>query len=217
MQRLPKEPIAFPLSPFPLPRFALLAGKSNGGPEVDTPMWVFGYGSLLWNPGFPVAEAVVGRLSGFHRSFCMRSIHHRGTVEAPGLVLALDARDGAHCTGLALRVEPGAEAATRAALRERELISSAYVEALCPVALTTGQTVTCVTYVIDPEHVQYCDLALEEQAQIIATARGGRGPNDAYLINTAQHLADLGLSDPDLDWLAMRVQQLKSVSDTAQE
>ncbi|MBL3567146.1 gamma-glutamylcyclotransferase, partial [Rhodovulum sulfidophilum] len=65
--------------------------------------------------------------------------------------------------------------------------------------------------VIDPDHVQYCGgLPLEEQAQIIARAQGGMGPNDEYLFNTVAHLAELGLSDPDLDWLADRVRALKS-------
>ena len=82
------------------------------------PLWVFAYGSLLWNPEFPIAERRIARVSGWHRSFCMRSIHHRGTEADPGLVLALDEMAGAHCDGLALRVAPGAEAETLAALRE---------------------------------------------------------------------------------------------------
>lgn len=86
-------------------------------------MWVFGYGSLIWHPGFPVAERRIARLTGWHRSFCMRSIHHRGTEEAPGLVLALDRAEGAVCDGVAFRVSPGAEEHTLAELRERELVS----------------------------------------------------------------------------------------------
>jgi cation transport protein ChaC len=80
-------------------------------------LWVFGYGSLIWDPGFPVAERRIATLKDWHRSFCMRSIHHRGTVESPGLVLALDRAPGAACAGVAFRVEAGAEAATIAALR----------------------------------------------------------------------------------------------------
>lgn len=174
-------------------------------------MWVFGYGSLLWNPGFPVAEAQPARLADWHRSFCMSSIHHRGTVEAPGLVLALDAAEGAHCDGLALRVSPGAEDETLAYLRERELVSSAYLETRQAVRLLADgrQIANVLTYVIDPDHDQYRgDLSLEAQAQIIAHAVGGRGPNDAYLYNTAAHLHELGLADPDLDWLAARVRAL---------
>ena len=176
---------------------------------MDAPMWVFGYGSLIWDPGFPVAERQLARLSGWHRSFCMRSIHHRGSETAPGLVLALDEAPGATCAGVAFRVAPGAEAETLTALRERELISSAYLERVLPVTLTTGAQVPALVYVIDPHHVQYCGgLALEDQAQIIATARGGRGPNRDYLFATAAHLHDLGIADPDLDWLAARVRAL---------
>lgn len=172
-------------------------------------MWVFGYGSLIWHPGFAVAEQRVARLSGWHRSFCMRSIHHRGTEAAPGLVLALDEAPGAVCDGVAFRVAPGTEAETLAGLRERELISSAYLERELPVALAGGGTVTALAYVIDPDHVQYCGgIALEEQAQIIAAAVGGRGPNRDYLFSTAAHLAALGIADPDLEWLAARVRGL---------
>lgn len=172
-------------------------------------MWVFGYASLLWNPGFPVARHALATLPGWHRSFCMYSIHHRGTEDHPGLVLALDAAEGGACSGQALLVEPGTEDETLAYLRERELISSAYLEKNLPVTLDTGEVVEAVTYVIDRDHVQYCGhLTLEEQARIIATAVGGRGPNTEYLYNTARHLAELGLPDHDLDWLTERVRCL---------
>ncbi|MEW2911235.1 gamma-glutamylcyclotransferase [Leisingera sp. JC11] len=172
-------------------------------------MWVFGYGSLLWNPGFPVARREVAVLHGYARSFCMTSIHHRGSEEKPGLVLALDAVEDAHCKGIALAVESGHEEQTLAELRERELISSAYLERDLAVELGDGSSVTAVTYVIDPHHVQYCGgLSLEEQAQIIAHAVGGRGPNTEYLYNTAEHLAEIGLHDSDLDWLAGRVREI---------
>jgi cation transport protein ChaC len=174
---------------------------------MQEPLWVFGYGSLIWDPGFPVAERRIATLDGWHRSFCMRSIHHRGTVDAPGLVLALDRADGAACTGVAFCVQPGHEAATLAALRERELVSSAYLEKTLPVATPDGP-LDALTYVIDPDHVQYCHLELEEQARIIATATGGRGANRDYLWSTTTHLADLGIADPDLDWLADRVRAL---------
>ena len=174
---------------------------------MHAPLWVFGYGSLIWNPGFPVAERRIARLNDWHRSFCMRSIHHRGTVDQPGLVLALDQAAGAHCTGVAFRVDTGHEAATLFALRERELISSAYLEKVLPVATDDGQ-IEALAYVIDPDHVQYCQLDREEQALIIAQAVGGRGPNSDYLWSTTAHLAELGIADPDLDWLASRVRDL---------
>lgn len=174
---------------------------------MHAPLWVFGYGSLIWDPGFPVAERRIGRLDGWHRSFCMRSIHHRGTVESPGLVLALDRQDGAHCTGIVFRVEPGHESATLTGLRERELISSAYLEATLPVSTPAGP-LDALAYVIDPDHDQYCQLDHEAQAQIISRAVGGRGRNCDYLWSTAAHLTELGINDPDLDWLAERVRAL---------
>ncbi len=176
-------------------------------------MWVFGYGSLLWEPGFDFTEKVMARLDGWHRSFCMRSIHHRGTEAAPGLVLALDAAADAACAGLAFAVSGEKADTTLAYLRERELISSAYLEMLLPVTLADGRSVKAVTYVIDPEHVQYCGgLPLEEQAEIIASAKGGRGENRDYLWNTAWHLHDLGIADAELDWLADRVRTLTTIA-----
>lgn len=171
-------------------------------------LWVFGYGSLLWNPGFEVAEQAVATLDGWHRSFCMSSIHHRGTEDHPGLVLALDSAEQGHCHGLALRVKPGTEEAALEDLRERELVSSAYLERELTVRLADGRDVMAVTYVIDPEHVQYVHLSLEEQANVISTAVGGRGPNTDYLYNTAAHLSELGIEDAELDWLSARVREI---------
>ncbi|MEM7718975.1 MAG: gamma-glutamylcyclotransferase [Pseudomonadota bacterium] len=173
------------------------------------PLWVFGYASLMWNPGFPVAEHALGTLRGYRRSFCMSSIHHRGTVASPGLVLALDPEDTESCTGLALRVEAGAELETVTYLRERELISSAYLERIVPITLASGATVDALAYVVDKTHEQYvAHLDLEEQAQIITHAVGGRGPNTEYLWNTVDHLVELGIDDADLNWLAERVRSL---------
>lgn len=174
-------------------------------------MWVFGYGSLLWNPGFEVAESVIAKLPGYARSFCMRSIHHRGTVQHPGLVLALDSHPDRACEGLAMRVAAGQEDTTLAYLRERELVSAAYLERMLDVTLADGRVVQALVYVIDEHHEQYCGgLSLEEQAQIIAHAVGGRGPNDEYLHNTASHLTQIGLHDPSLEWLDERVKTLTS-------
>lgn len=171
-------------------------------------IWIFGYGSLIWNPGFAHGQTRIARLEGYERSFCMRSIHHRGTPAHPGLVLALDAGTGG-CEGLAFEVDGRIAEETLEYLRARELISAAYLERTVPVVLQDGPVVQAVTYVIDRAHGQYCGgLPLEEQAQIIAQAEGGRGPNRDYLVNTARHLADLGLRDPDLDWLSARVEEL---------
>ncbi|MDJ1009035.1 MAG: gamma-glutamylcyclotransferase [Paracoccaceae bacterium] len=178
---------------------------------MDAPLWVFGYGSLMWNPEFPYRRREVARIEGFHRSFCMSSIHHRGTEDAPGLVLALDETPGAVCDGIAFEVAPEAADGTLHLLRERELISSAYVEHWLPLRLGEGGNVEALAYVIEKTHVQYRgDLGLEEQAQIIHRAVGGRGPNTEYLYNTVEHLAELGIVDADLDWLARRVRVLEA-------
>lgn len=176
---------------------------------TENGFWVFGYGSLLWQPGFVHSKRQVARMNNYARSFCMRSIHHRGSVEEPGLVLALDHKDGAFCDGLAVFVEPDHAKATLTYLRERELISSAYLEQIHSIQLRDGPDVAAVCYVIDADHVQYCGgLPLEEQAEIIASAVGGRGPNDEYLYNTAAHLRELGIEDHDLNWLEARVRML---------
>lgn len=176
---------------------------------MSTDLWVFGYGSLLWNPGFAHVETALAVLDGYHRSFCMRSIHHRGTEAEPGLVLALDAAKGARCAGMAFRVEAGARAETLTYLRERELVSSAYIEVVREVRLDDGRVVEAVVYVIDPDHVQYCGgLPLVEQAEIIARAVGGRGANRDYLFNTADHLDALGIADGELSWLARTVRAM---------
>lgn len=172
-------------------------------------MWVFGYGSLIWNPGFAFAERRLAVLPGFSRSFCMRSVHHRGTPEAPGLVLALDRAEGAACQGLAFRAEDGAEDAVLTMLRERELISSAYLEEVHPVRLDQGGEVRATVFVVDRAHVQYCGgLPLDEQAAIISRATGGRGGNAEYLHNTVAHLTELGIAEPDLVWLDGAVKRL---------
>ena len=170
--------------------------------------WVFGYGSLLWNPGFTPAQSVKARLHDYHRSFCMLSIHHRGSEDDPGLVLALDAVPGGQCTGLAFQVADAEADAVLEELRARELISSAYVERHVDLETDAGDTIKALAYVIDPDHVQYCQFDLERQAQMIARAVGGRGPNTEYLFNTADHLQQLGIADADMDWLVARVRAL---------
>lgn len=170
--------------------------------------WVFGYGSLLWDPGFAPVETVPARADGWHRSFCMLSIHHRGTEKDPGLVLALDAAPEASCAGLAMRVPAAGRADVLAMLRARELVSSAYLERHLPVALADGRSVTALSYVIDPGHRQYCRFDPEVQARMIARARGGRGPNAEYLFNTAAHLRALALHDPELDRLEAMVRAI---------
>ena len=171
--------------------------------------WVFGYGSLIWEPGFDFVDRRVATLRGYRRAFCMSSIVYRGTPDAPGLVLALDRGDGSgSCVGVAYQLSPERGAATLAYLRERELVSYAYLEARLPIELEDGTGVEALTYVSNPAHAQYRGgLSLEAQAEVIARAVGPKGPNRDYLVNTVESLEALGLHDPDLARLAELVRE----------
>lgn len=171
--------------------------------------WVFAYGSLMWDPGFDVAECVVASVTGYSRSFCMQSVVYRGTEDRPGLVLALDRDDQAICTGLALRVAPGLWPEVHDGLRERELTTEAYSEETLRLNLSDGREVQGIGYVMRRDHCQYvAGLSLADQARVIASAAGGRGPNADYLFNTTRHLQQIGVADDPLDELARRVREL---------
>ncbi len=174
----------------------------------DSEFWVFGYGSLLWKPGFEFVECRLATLHGFNRSFCMSSIHYRGTEDDPGLVLALDPEDGSECHGVGFRVADDIAAGTLAYLRERELISSAYLEQRHEIQFRDGSAAQAVCYVINRDHVQYAGgLSLRDQADIIARAKGSAGPNTEYLHNTVLHLEELGIADLELEQLAAMVKE----------
>ncbi|SEA20035.1 cation transport protein ChaC [Rubrimonas cliftonensis] len=186
------------------------ARRATPSPEGD--LWVFGYGSLIWRPGFDFAERRLARLTGWRRSFCLLSVKYRGTPEAPGLVLGLDEAPDGWCDGVAYRAPAAARDAVLAYLRERELITYAYREIFAPMRLEDGRAAVAVTYVVDRGHAQYAGaLAEDAQARVIAAAAGPMGPNSEYLANTVAHLAQLGLSDPELDRLHARVSRLLGV------
>lgn len=176
-------------------------------PDSAEALWVFGYGSLIWHPGFQVAERRLARLQGWHRSFCMSSVHYRGTPERPGLVLALDAKPGALCHGLALRAFDRAEALPY--LRARELTGSGYREHWLTVETDDGP-VTALAFCIDPTRPDYLRLPLQDQARVIAGARGERGANCDYLFATAAHLADLGIPDAEMETLVALVRHIQA-------
>ena len=169
----------------------------------DHDLWVFGYGSLMWRPGFAFVEAVPARLVGFQRAFCIYSTHHRGSEQRPGLVLGLD-RGGA-CAGIAYRVEASLRHDTIAYLRRREQISGVYRETYVPIALghSLEPNTSAITYVVERAHPSYAHrLAFARQVEIIRGARGLSGPNVEYLVNTSEHLRQLGIRDRNLERLA---------------
>lgn len=174
------------------------------GAEGD--LWVFGYGSLIWNPGFDFVEQVPGRLIGEHRALCIYSWVHRGTAERPGLVLGLD-RGGA-CQGLAFRVAPARRAETIAYLRKREQVTSVYREVIRSVWLHNhpAERVTALTYVADRGHDQYAGrLPLERQLELVRHGHGISGANVDYVLATVKALDGHGIRDRSLHQLAGRL------------
>ncbi|MFQ5566181.1 MAG: gamma-glutamylcyclotransferase [Paracoccaceae bacterium] len=170
----------------------------------DDGFWVFGYGSLMWKPGFDVAEARMARLAGYKRAFALSSVHYRGTPELPGLVLGLDWSPAAECIGMALRIAAGEADEVRHYLAERELVSRAYFEVSHPITLLCpgpgeGERVDAICFILDRTHPQYAGgMALEDQAAVIGAAAGPTGTNRDYLFKTVEHLRELGVEDPEL-------------------
>jgi cation transport protein ChaC len=172
-------------------------------------IWVFGYGSLMWNPGFNFFTREPGLVHGWHRAFCVYSQVWRGTPERPGLVLGLDR--GGSCRGIAFAIDPKDEADVIAYLDERERVTNVYARKRLTVALTSGETVGAWSYVADRTHPQYAGkLALEHAATLIAHGIGRGGPNPEYLENTIQHLDRLGIPEGPLHALRAKVRALAS-------
>src|SRR4051812_28275442 len=169
-------------------------------------LWVFGYGSLMWRPGFAFTERVPARVIGLHRALCVYSFFHRGTPERPGLVLGLD-RGGA-CRGIAFRVAAAERSATLAYLRAREQQNNVYRETMRGALLLDGseRRVSALCYVVDRRHPQYAGrLNLAEQLHLVRQGHGQSGPNRDYVLATVQALESLGLYDRDLHLLAEKL------------
>jgi cation transport protein ChaC len=181
--------------------------------QATDDFWVFGYGSLMWKPGFAFLEARAALLSGYHRAFCIFSHHYRGTPSRPGLVLGL--APGGSCRGLAFRVEGGEADGVRAYLDERELIGYAYLAQTLPICVDGGSedaAVPAYTFVADIAHPQYAgNLDIEAAAEIIMRAEGVAGLNRDYLINTVRRLEREGIADAHLHGLLRRIEYLTGV------
>jgi cation transport protein ChaC len=171
-------------------------------PQAD--LWVFGYGSLMWRPGFEFIEQVPARLIGEHRALCVYSFDHRGTPEKPGLVLGLD-RGGA-CRGVAFRVAPRLRGKTVEYLRGREQTTNVYREVSRSVWLGNDprQRVSALTYVVDRGHVQYAGrLSLAEQLRLVQQGHGRSGNNRDYVLSTVRSIEAQGFRDAQLHRLAL--------------
>ena len=168
-------------------------------------LWVFGYASLIWKPGFPFAESRRATLVGFHRALCVFSVRYRGSSQRPGLVFGLDA--GGSCGGVAFRVAPEEVNATTAYLRDREQVTGAYRAERRLVELAHGGgEVRALCFIANRHHRQYAGgLPVATQVRVVRASHGASGPNAEYVINTADHLAELGVRDPHVAHIAARL------------
>ena len=175
-----------PFGPF-APRLELPPGQD---------FWVFGYGSLLWHPGFPHVEVRPAHLYGYHRHFCVYSHVYRGTPERPGLVLGLD--HGGSCRGLAYRVPAAEGREAMDYLYEREMVTAVYRPRWVEPHSAQGP-VTAAAFIVDRSHRQYTGRLPEpEVVEYIVAGCGDNGPNIDYLENTVRHLEAMGLPDRSL-------------------
>ncbi|TPK98613.1 MULTISPECIES: gamma-glutamylcyclotransferase [unclassified Mesorhizobium] len=166
--------------------------------------WVFGYGSLIWRPGFAHIETRRARLYGYRRSLCVYSFVHRGTRTRPGLVLGLDR--GGSCIGLAYRVPGNLRDEVLSYLRERELVTSVYLERMLDIRLNGGGSVEAVAYIVDRQHEQYAGaLDAGHAAKIVRGATGRSGKNEDYVLSTLEHLKALGIRDHWLEEVGRQV------------
>ena len=170
---------------------------------MENDLWVFGYGSLMWRPGFDYEEKQVAVVRGYHRALCVYSHVHRGTPERPGLVLGLDR--GGSCKGIAFRVAASKAVDTIAYLRAREQVTMVYREIVLKAVTVDGRVVNAVSYAVDRTHEQYAGmLDLPDLERFVGQGVGVSGANPDYVRNTYEHMAGLGIADATLKALTQR-------------
>jgi cation transport protein ChaC len=171
--------------------------------DASLPDWIFGYGSLIWDPGFEPLEQRLGQVHGYHRAFCIRSTRYRGTPERPGVVLGLDR--GGSCIGVALRIRPDARRRTVAALYEREMTGGVYLPRMLSVALGGTRRVQALAFVANRDAAAYERLSDDEILQRLTGCCGQRGRNLDYALRTLHSLAERGVHCPHLGRLGRRL------------
>ena len=167
----------------------------EGLPRGD--LGVFGYGSLMWSPGFRASEKSIALARGYHRAMCILSHRYRGTPTKPGLVMGLCR--GGSCWGMAFRVPAARARRVLAALWKREMLNKVYKPTLIPVTVAPGRRIRALAFVADTSHRQFVrELDLHGRARLVAQGVGQRGPCVDYIRNTLEHMLALGVDDPHL-------------------
>ena len=160
-------------------------------------LWVFGYGSLMWSPGFRPAEQRIGLVRGYHRAMCILSSRYRGTPEKPGLVMGLCR--GGSCWGIAFRVPAARVRRVLGALWKREMLNNVYVPTMLQVTAGPKRRIRALAFVADATHRQFVhELDLHGRARLVAQGIGERGHCMDYIRNTLEHMLALGVNDPHL-------------------
>ena len=160
-------------------------------------LWVFGYGSLMWAPGFRTLERSVGFLKGYHRALCILSTRLRGTQQRPGLVMGLCR--GGSCWGMAFRVAAASVPRVLDRLWRREMLRRVYYAKLLPIRIGRGRRIHALAFIADPKHPQFRrELDLTSRAQLVAQGVGERGRCTDYIRFTLEHMYALGVTDPHL-------------------
>lgn len=194
----------------PEQRSASLAATLAGRPDQG-PVWLFGYGSLIWNPAFEYDEAAPAILDGWHRDFCLRLTAGRGTACRPGRMLAL--KEGGQTSGLAFRLPDAGLEDELTLVWKREMITGCYLPTWCPLQLDDGRQVNALVFIMDPRHPLYeADTRAETIAPLIATASGPLGSNAEYLFSLEQAMEERGMHDDGVAELVEKVRNQLTLS-----
>jgi len=190
-------------------REASLRNTLAARPDHGSGIWLFGYGSLIWNPTVQYVESRITSIEGWQRAFCLSTPAGRGTPEHPGLVLALNA--GGNCTGVAFRIAEESLVQELSIVWRREMLTGAYIPHWVPLRGQTGDIFgSGIAFTINQVGPQYADLPEAEVVRRLATARGALGSASDYLFQTRNGLKDLGITDPLIDDLASKVAKAKA-------
>ena len=184
-----------------LPEFLGLAPRGD--------LWVFGYGSLMWSPGFRSSQKSAGKVHGYHRSLCVYSHRYRGTPRRPGLVMGLCR--GGSCWGMVYRVAAARAARVLRYLWRREMRNRVYCPSFLRVRIPGGREIRALAFVADAWHRQFAgDLDVHRTAVLVAQGIGERGSNIDYLSYTLAHMHELGVRDPHLDRILLAALELRA-------